>query len=93
MEQKRIGLNIIGANLRRIRKSKKLTQTALIAHCQIMGWQLSRESLAKVETGLRRVNDAEVCLFAKVLRCPIDALMEGSDEYLLDVVRHGPDVS
>ena len=93
MEQKRVGLNIIGVNLKRIRKSKKMTQTALIAHCQIMGWQLSRESLAKVETGLRRVNDAETCLFAKILRCSLEDLVQGSDEYLLDVVRHSPEIS
>ena len=92
MEQKRVSLNIVGRNVRKIRKEKKWTQAVLIARCQLIGWQLSRESLAKVESGLRRVNDAEACLFAKVLGCSLDDLVqEGTEELLLSVVRHSPE--
>ena len=74
---KQVGaLNIVGEKIRRLRTELGLKQHELIAKCQLINWQLSRESLAKVESGIRRVNDAEVCLFAQVLGVKPSTLLD-----------------
>lgn len=85
--------NITGSNIRRLRKEQNLTQTALIARCQVVGWQLSRETLAKIESGVRRVNDAEVALFVRILKTSYEKVFGDHDNFdLLTVARHSPDV-
>lgn len=85
--------NIIGLNVRRLRKEQNLTQTTLIARCQVIGWQLSRETLAKIESGVRRVNDAEVALLVRILKTSYEKVFGDYDNFdLLTVARHSPDV-
>jgi hypothetical protein len=40
----------------------------LAARCRRWGWDLSRETLAKIETQLRWVSDSELVCLAKALR-------------------------
>ena len=61
-------LNVIGPQLRRLRRQARLSQAALVARCQIAGYDLSRESLAKIEGKGRSVTDAEVLFLAEALR-------------------------
>mgnify|MGYP003592604818 CR=1 FL=1 len=68
--------NIIGAQLRRLRYSKDLTQGELAARCGVAGFDISRGTLSKIEAGLRCVSDKELILLAKALRVPIDQLFE-----------------
>jgi transcriptional regulator with XRE-family HTH domain len=53
---------------------KKLTQTQLAAKCSILGWDVSAGTIAKVETHLRSVYDAELLIYARVLGVPLAAL-------------------
>ncbi len=46
----------------------------MVAKCQIKGWDVSRESLAKVESQLRTVTDIEILKLAKVLEIHFSAL-------------------
>ncbi len=80
--------NIIGSAVRRIRVEKELTQDALAARCQLAGWDLSRETLSKIEACLRRVNDAEVMMLAKILGCKITDLFPANTKSVLPVLRH-----
>lgn len=80
--------NIIGPAVRRIRVEKGLTQDAFAARCQLAGWDLSRETLSKIEAKLRRVNDAEVMMLAKVLGCDIQELFPANFRPVLPVLRH-----
>jgi transcriptional regulator with XRE-family HTH domain len=59
--------NMIGPKLRQIRLKRGLTQVELVAMCQRKGWDISRETLAKVESQYRWVSDFEVMFFALVL--------------------------
>jgi transcriptional regulator with XRE-family HTH domain len=61
-------MNIIGPQVRRIRYQQGLTQPAFAAKCQMIGWDLSREGLAKIESQLRGVSDMEVMKLAKAFR-------------------------
>ena len=80
--------NIIGPAVRRLRVEKGLTQEAFAARCQLAGWDLSRETLSMIEAGLRRVNDAEVMMLAKVLGCELKDMFPANIRPVLPVLRH-----
>jgi len=67
-------LNLVGPQVRRLRTQKDLTQEALAAKLQVEGWDVSRESLAKLEAQFRRVPDCELLFLAKVLRVKLPDL-------------------
>ncbi len=84
--------NIVGSICRGLRKKHGWKQHDLIARCQMMGWALSRETLAKIESGFRRVNDAEVALLARVLNTKTEVLLNAPLEELLPAARHSPEL-
>ena len=55
-------------------------QRDLCARCQVAGFDLSRESLAKIESGFRVVSDAEVVLLAWALRVPLLTLFPNEEK-------------
>jgi len=73
-------MNIIGHQVRKIRESQNLTQEELAARCNLIGWNISRGTLAKIESQVRRIIDSEVALLAKALHVDINILFENSDE-------------
>lgn len=60
--------NVVGPVIRKLRYKLELTQPMLAARCHALGWDLSRETLAKIETQLRWVADFELLCLAKALR-------------------------
>ena len=52
-----------------------MTQPQLVAKLNLLGWNISRETLAKLETRLRWVADAELLCLAKSLGVSIEALL------------------
>ena len=60
-------LNLVGPQVRKFRMRKNCTQEALAAKLQVEGWDVSRESLAKLEAQFRRVPDCELLFLARVL--------------------------
>ena len=66
--------NVVGLQVRRLRQQLRLTQPALAARCQVLGYDLSRESLSKIEARLRSVSDAEVLMLAEALKVPYSLL-------------------
>lgn len=69
-------MNIIGPQVRRIRETQLLTQDELTARCNLLGYNISRSTLAKIESQVRRVTDSEVALLAQALKVEIPALFE-----------------
>lgn len=59
--------NVIGPTVRSLREADGLTQAELAARLQVAGWDISRETLAKVESQVRCVTDRELVLFAEAL--------------------------
>jgi hypothetical protein len=57
--------NIVGPIIRELREEKCLTQGMLVARLNLDGWDISRETLAKVETQIRWVADFELVRLAK----------------------------
>jgi transcriptional regulator with XRE-family HTH domain len=66
--------NVIGPQLRRIRTGKELSQPKLAEVLQRKGWDISRDTIAKIEGQTRWVADFEVVFIAEVLGVTLDEL-------------------
>lgn len=89
MEQDHQEQNLVGPVVRKLRMDAGLSQEALAARLQVAGWDLSRAGLSKIEARLRRVNDAELLVLARVLKCGVGDLYPKRPRNLGLVVRHG----
>ncbi|MGB2259588.1 MAG: helix-turn-helix domain-containing protein [Porticoccaceae bacterium] len=69
-------MNVIGPKVKALRASRRMTQEALAARCNIKKWDISRSTLAKIEAQVRRVNDEEVAVLAQALNVDIGDLYE-----------------
>ena len=67
-------MNVIGPTVRRIRKSQGMTQEALATRCHVLNWTISRGTLAKIESQVRRVTDEEAVLLARALNVDVGRL-------------------
>ncbi len=82
--------NIAGPQIKLLREKQGLTQPALAARCQVLGWDLSRESLAKIETQIRWVSDFELVCLAKALNVSVDSLLpEGGYKSIKPLLKLG----
>jgi len=80
--------NVVGAQTRRLRLERKLTQDMLAARCGALGWDISRGTLSKVEAQLRCVTDRELWYLATALRVSLETLYPGSMKPPLKPKRH-----
>jgi len=67
--------NIIGKNLRLMRKNSKLTQEQLAAKLELNDVQLDRIAISRIESGNRFVADYEVVELAKALKITPETLL------------------
>jgi transcriptional regulator with XRE-family HTH domain len=67
-------LNIVGPQVRKIRRQRGWTQTDLAVKLQLFGWDTSRESVTSLENMQRRVPDLELFILARVLGTKMDNL-------------------
>lgn len=66
--------NLVGPQIRRIRSEQGLSQPALAAKCQRLGWDAGRDILARIEGQVRLVTDHELLFLARALGVPLLAL-------------------
>jgi transcriptional regulator with XRE-family HTH domain len=67
--------NIVGPVIRELREKNGLTQPQLVAKLNLTGWDVSRETLAKIEAQIRWVADFEVLKLAAGLHIdPLELL-------------------
>lgn len=71
-------LNVIGPQVRAIRMKQNLTQEELAAKCNVIGWNVSRSTLAKIESCRRQATDEQVVFLAKALGVRIEKLYPAS---------------
>jgi transcriptional regulator with XRE-family HTH domain len=67
-------LNVVGSQVRKLRSQRDWTQEVFAQKLQLAGWDVSRTSLAKLESGLRWVSDCELLFLAKVLSVKLEDL-------------------
>lgn len=68
------GRNIVGKQLRRLRYQRGMSQPELAAKCQRLGWDIGRDTIAKIEATTRWVGDFELVKLARCLGVTLDAL-------------------
>ena len=59
--------NILGPVIRQLRLKKDLTQERFVAKLNVLGWDLSRDTFAKLESQVRWIADSEVPFLATAL--------------------------
>jgi transcriptional regulator with XRE-family HTH domain len=67
--------NIVGPQVRLLRSKAALSQAKLAAQCQMVGWDISREGIAKIEGRVRHVNDSELVFLCRTFRVKPEALL------------------
>ena len=69
-------MNLIGANLKRLRKERNLSQQALSNRLELLGVYVCRGSVSRIEDMTRTVTDIELFAIAEVLGVGIESLFE-----------------
>ena len=74
--------NLIGKNLKRLRKKMKISQQELSAKLELLGVYICRGSVSRIEDYSRTVTDIELYAIAEVLGVDIGELYskDGSKE-------------
>lgn len=67
-------MNIVGKNVKKTRENRGWTQEQLVAKCNLNDWQISRSTLAKIESNVRRVTDIEVQKLSLALNVSVNDL-------------------
>lgn len=72
--------NIIGNNLKKLRKKEKLTQKSLAEKLQLEGHEFSDLTILRIEQGKRFVPDYEVVILADFFKITTDELLKETIE-------------
>jgi len=73
--------NIVGPQIRRIRYQLKISQADLVVRCQRLGWDISRDILARIELQIRWVGDYEMLFLAEALSVAPDRLLPSKSAF------------
>lgn len=73
--------NIVGAQVQKVRIGRGLSQEDLAATCQRKGWQITREIVARIETGVRCVTDFELILLTECLGVDVSELLPSTRDW------------
>lgn len=66
----------IGENIRRVRKSRKIGQTELVRQIQLLGIDMTRETLVKIERGIQHVQAKQLYAIKLILDTTYDELLK-----------------
>jgi transcriptional regulator with XRE-family HTH domain len=64
-------INTVGKQVLRFRTARDWSQEQLAARCQRAGWDVSRDIIARIEAGIRAVNDHDLAYLAQVFDVPL----------------------
>lgn len=70
----------VGQNIRKLRKAQGMTQEILAAKLQLLGCDITRSAVAKIEVGARHLYPDEIIALRKILRVPYEEIFEASDK-------------
>lgn len=68
--------NIIGNNIKKLRKAKGITQKALAEKLQLEGFDFSDLTILRIEQGKRFVPDYEIVILADFFKVTTDELLK-----------------
>ena len=73
--------NIIGKNLRKYRKQRKLSQPALCTKLDLLGVTMYNCDIYEIEYGKKSVKDFEVLAICKALGITLEELYSDTDKF------------
>lgn len=76
MEQKIKQDIFIGKNIREIRLFRNLGQTELVRQLQLIGVDMTREALVKIERGIQHIQASQLRAIRDVLQTTYDELLK-----------------
>lgn len=68
--------NLVGANIERLRKERKIKQKDFIAKMQTLGVDINPTSYSKLEGQVRIATDKEIFVIARILNVDINELFK-----------------
>jgi transcriptional regulator with XRE-family HTH domain len=71
--------NMVGPQVRRLRCVRGWSQEKLAEKLQLLGWDIGRASVAKIESRVVRVHDYELLFFTEVFGVRLDELFPNID--------------
>lgn len=66
----------IGENIRKIRKSQGIGQTELVRRLQLLGVEMTRETLVKIERGIQHLQAQQLQGIRDILETTYDELLK-----------------
>lgn len=72
----------VGANIRKLREKKKMTQEMLSAKLQLRGCDITRSALAKIEVGQRHIYIDEVKLLKEIFDVSFEEIFTNFDDLI-----------
>lgn len=72
--------NIVGPQVRKLRVARGWSQEELAGQLQRAGWQIMRGTLAKIESQVRCVSDAELMALSRALKVPVERLFADANK-------------
>ena len=66
----------VGENIRLLRKKRKLTQDQLAAKLQVLGCDITRSALAKIEVGQRHLYPDEIKAIKEILNVSYESILD-----------------
>ncbi len=67
--------NVCGKNIARLRMSLKISQRALAEMMQLVGIDIDKNAIQRIECGKRFVTDIEIIAFAEIFKVGYDELL------------------
>ena len=67
--------NLCGKNVARLRMEAKLSQRALADSLQLVGLDVDKNAIQRIECGKRFVTDIELAALSKALHVPLEELL------------------
>ena len=74
-------INIIGNNLRKYRKLKKISQPEICRKLDLLGVTMYNSDIYEIEYGKKTVKDFEILAFYKVLGISLEDLYSDTEKY------------
>lgn len=78
--------NVCGKNISFFRTNMKISQRELADRMQLVGIDVDKNAIQRIECGKRFVTDIEIIAFAKVFNISYDKLLEVKDGNLSDEI-------
>lgn len=63
----RASQNIVGSQVKALRRERQMTQAMVAARCGTLGWDIGENIVTKIETRIRCVTDLELVFLAAAL--------------------------